>query len=248
MNSLAALGLTLAVFLLLGVPVVATLVRVFLVQTEIAGPARQQEVVTYVTERTDPHDTVLVWGANTVVNFLADRRSPTQFHYGYPLIVPDELSDEYILEAVRDLERIGDEAKKIAKLALKLTEEGPAPRGYFELRHIGAAVSEMLHDALDAFTRLDVDAALEVVRRDKTVDQEYRSATRELVTYMMEDPRNITFCIHLLFCAKNIERIGDHATNIAETVHYVITGVPLTDERPKKDTTSTTPVEFAPKD
>jgi len=91
--------------LLLGVPVVATLVRIFLVQTEIAGPARQQEVVTYVTERTDPHDTVLVWGANTVVNFLADRRSPTQFHYGYPLIVPDELSDEYILEAVRDLER-----------------------------------------------------------------------------------------------------------------------------------------------
>jgi phosphate transport system protein len=62
----------------------------------------------------------------------------------------------------------------------------------------------------------------------------------------MEDPRNITFCIHLLFCAKNLERIGDHATNIAETVHYVITGVPLTDERPKKDTTSSMPVDFAP--
>jgi phosphate transport system protein len=72
----------------------------------------------------------------------------------------------------------------------------------------------------------------------------YTSLFRELLTYMMEDPRNITFCIHLLFCAKNLERIGDHATNIAETIHYLITGVPLTDERPKKDTTSTTPVEF----
>ncbi len=100
----AGLRVYLAV-LLLGVPVLATLGRVLLAETEIVGPARQQEVVTYVTERTDPHDTVLVWGANTVVNFLADRRSPTQFHYGYPLIVPDELSDEYILEAVRDLQR-----------------------------------------------------------------------------------------------------------------------------------------------
>ena len=92
-----------------------------------------------------------------------------------------------LIKTVRDLERVGDEAKKIAKLALKLTEDGPSPRGYHELRHIGAAVSEMLHEALDAMTRLDVEAALAVVRRDKEGDREYKSATRELVTYMMED-------------------------------------------------------------
>ena len=132
-----------------------------------------------------------------------------------------------ITKAVRDLERIGDEAKKIAKLALKLTEEGPAPRGYFELRHIGAAVSEMLHDALDAFTRLDVDAALEVVRRDKTVDQEYRSATRELVTYMMEDPRSISRVMNIMWALRSLERIGDHSRNIAEYVFYLVKGQDL---------------------
>lgn len=129
-----------------------------------------------------------------------------------------------ITKAVGDLERVGDESKKIAKLALKLTEEGPAPRGYFELRHIGAAVHEMLHDALDAFTRLDVDAALEVVRRDKTVDQEYRSATRELVTYMMEDPRSISRVMNIMWALRSLERIGDHARNIAEYVFYMVKG------------------------
>ena len=122
---------------------------------------------------------------------------------------------------------IGDEAKKIAKLALKLTEEGPATRGYFELRDIGAAVSEMLHDALDAFTRLDVDAALEVVRRDKTVDQEYRSATRELVTYMMEDPRSISRVMNIMWALRSLERIGDHSRNIAEYVFYLVKGQDL---------------------
>ena len=80
--------------------------------------------------------------------------------------------------------------------------------------------------------------------RDDEIDAMYTSLFRELLTYMMEDPRNITFCTHLLFCAKNLERIGDHATNIAETVHYLITGVPLTDERPKKDNSSLTSVEY----
>jgi phosphate transport system protein len=132
-----------------------------------------------------------------------------------------------ITKAVRDLERIGDEAKKIAKLAIKLTEEGPAPRGYFEVRHIGAAVREMLHDTLDAFTRLDVDAALEVVRRDKSVDQEYRSATRELVTYMMEDPRSISRVMNIMWALRSLERIGDHSRNIAEYVFYLVKGKDL---------------------
>ncbi len=132
-----------------------------------------------------------------------------------------------ITKAVRDLERIGDESKKIAKLALSLTEEGPAPRGYFELRHIGAAVREMLHDALDAFARLDVQSALEVVRRDKTVDREYRSATRELVTYMMEDPRSISRVMNIMWALRALERIGDHARNVAEYVFYLVKGKDL---------------------
>jgi phosphate transport system protein len=135
-----------------------------------------------------------------------------------------------VTKAVRDLERIGDESKKIAKLAVKLTEEGPAPRGYFEVRHIGAAVREMLHDSLDAFTRLDVQTALEVVRRDKVVDQEYRSATRELITYMMEDPRAISRVINIMWALRSLERIGDHARNIAEYVFYLVKGKDLRHE------------------
>jgi len=136
-----------------------------------------------------------------------------------------------VAKAVRDLERIGDESKKIAKLAVKLTEEGPSPRGYFELRHIGAAVREMLHDTLDAFTRLDVQTALEVVRRDKSVDQEYRSATRELITYMMEDPRSISRVINIMWALRSLERIGDHARNIAEQVFYLVKGKDMRHEK-----------------
>ena len=101
-----------------------------------------------------------------------------------------------------------------------------------------------LKNVLDAYAARDLEAARVVWERDDEIDAMYTSLFRELLTYMMEDPRNITFCTHLLFCAKNLERIGDHATNIAETVHYLITGVPLTDERPKSDTSSMTAVEF----
>jgi len=135
-----------------------------------------------------------------------------------------------ITKAVRDLERIGDESKKIAKLALKLSEEGPSPRGYHELRHIGATVREMVRDSLDAFTRLDVGTALEVVRRDKLVDREYRSATRELVTYMMEDPRSISRVMNIMWALRSLERIGDHARNIAEYVFYLVKGKDLRHE------------------
>ena len=130
----------------------------------------------------------------------------------------------------RDLERVGDEAKKIAKLALKLTEDGPSPRGYYELRHIGLAVREMLHDALDSLARLDVQTALDVVRRDKTLDREYRSATRELITYMMEDPRSISRVINIMWALRALERIGDHSRNIAEYVFYLVKGKDLRHE------------------
>jgi phosphate transport system protein len=101
-----------------------------------------------------------------------------------------------------------------------------------------------LKAVLDAYAARDLNAARGVWERDDEIDAMYTSLFRELLTYMMEDPRNITFCTHLLFCAKNLERIGDHATNIAETVHYLISGTPLTDERPKKDTSSMTSVEY----
>ena len=97
---------------------------------------------------------------------------------------------------------------------------------------------EQLKTVLDAYAHRDDNKAMAVWRGDEEIDAVCTSVFRELLTYMMEDPRNITFCIHLLFCAKNIERMGDHATNIAETVHYMIEGKPITDQRPKGDTTS----------
>jgi phosphate transport system protein len=105
-------------------------------------------------------------------------------------------------------------------------------------------VQEQLKEVLDSYAGRDDARALEVWRRDGQVDVLYTSLFRELLTYMMEDPRNISLCTHLLFCAKNIERIGDHATNIAETVHYLSTGQQLADERPKQDTSSITAVPF----
>ena len=101
-----------------------------------------------------------------------------------------------------------------------------------------------LKDVLDAYARQDVQKALAVWRGDEEIDAVNNSLFRELLTYMMEDPRNITFCTHLLFCAKNIERMGDHATNIAETVYYISEGRALVDERPKGDTTASTTVPF----
>jgi len=109
---------------------------------------------------------------------------------------------------------------------------------------MGRLSLEELKDVLDAYTTGDDVKALEVWRNDGELDALYNSIFRELLTYMMEDPRNITFCTHLLFCAKNIERMGDHATNIAETVYYIVEGRALADERPKGDTTASTTVPF----
>ena len=106
------------------------------------------------------------------------------------------------------------------------------------VEHMTDLVLTQIKDVLDAFARRDVAKALGVWRGDEEVDAVNNSLFRELLTYMMEDPRNISVCIHLLFCAKNIERMGDHATNIAETVHFMIEGRAISDERPKGDTTS----------
>ena len=129
-----------------------------------------------------------------------------------------------VSRCVRDLERIGDEAKKIAKMAIQLSEEGGAPKGYLELRHIGLQVQQMLNRSLDAFARFDADSALEVLPDDRKVDMDYKSAVRELITYMMEDPRSISRVMNIMWTLKAVERIGDHAKNICEAVVYLVQG------------------------
>lgn len=129
-----------------------------------------------------------------------------------------------VIKMVADLERIGDEAKKIAKLALALSEEGKAPSGYVEVRHISSHVLMMLHDALDAFVRLDCEKALQVMKEDKIVDEEYKAATRMLLTFMMEDTRNISRCMSIMWVLRALERVGDHACNIAEHVIFMVEG------------------------
>ncbi len=127
-------------------------------------------------------------------------------------------------KANTDLERIGDEAAKIARIAQSLSEEGGSPRGYMETRHIGNQVRIMIHDALDAFARLDAEQALRVLHADADIDREYQSATRTLMTYMMEDPRQITRVINVLWVLRSLERVGDHARNISEQVIYMVKG------------------------
>jgi phosphate transport system protein len=142
------------------------------------------------------------------------------------------------LRVSNDLERIGDHAKNIAKRVLALDADiafSQVIRGVEEMTKL---VLAQVKQVLDAYASRDVAKALEVWRRDEEVDAVNNSLFRELLTYMMEDPRNITFCIHLMFCAKNIERMGDHATNVAETVHYMVEGRPIADQRPKGDTTA----------
>lgn len=134
-----------------------------------------------------------------------------------------------------DLERVGDLAKNIAKRVIAINGQYQSQRLVLGVEHISEIALEQLKFVLDAYTSRD-DAAARVVReRDGEIDALYTSLFRELLTYMMEDPRNITFCTHLLFCAKNIERIGDHATNIAESIHYLATGEQLGPDRPKHD-------------
>ncbi|AMB48048.1 MULTISPECIES: phosphate signaling complex protein PhoU [Methylobacteriaceae] len=134
-----------------------------------------------------------------------------------------------------DLERIGDLAKNIAKRVVAISDQAQPQKIVLGVQHMSDLVQEQLKDVLDAYASRDVTAAREVWERDSAIDALYNSLFRELLTYMMEDPRNISFCTHLLFCAKNVERIGDHTTNVAETIEYLVTGEPPTAERPKND-------------
>ncbi|NRB38666.1 MAG: phosphate signaling complex protein PhoU [Pseudomonadales bacterium] len=123
-----------------------------------------------------------------------------------------------------DLERIGDEAGKIALHAIGLAESGDETRGFVEIRHLGALVGQMVHDALDAFARLDTEQALQVAQADKKADLEYASALREMMSVMMEDPRSISRIINVIWALRSLERIGDHARNIAQHVIYLVKG------------------------
>ena len=143
------------------------------------------------------------------------------------------------LRVSNDLERIGDLAKNIAKRVLALDADiafSQVVRGVEEMTKL---VLAQVKQVLDAYASRDVAKALEVWRRDEEVDAVNNSLFRELLTYMMEDPRNITSCTHLLFCTQNVERMGDHATNIAETVYYMVEGRPVAEERPKGESTAT---------
>ena len=132
-----------------------------------------------------------------------------------------------------DLERVGDLAKNIAKRATKISTDLRVPRTLIGLKHMADFAAVQLKNVLDAYAQRNVTQADDVWNRDADLDALEDSVFRDLLTYMMEDPRNITFCTHLLFCSKNLERVGDHATNIAETVHYLVTGTPLPVDRPK---------------
>jgi phosphate transport system protein len=129
-----------------------------------------------------------------------------------------------VIKTITDLERMGDEAEKIGYIGARLaTMEQPSDR-YREIKHIGRLVSEMVHEALDAFARLDVDAAILVAKKDRLVDEEYEAIQRQCITFMMEDPRTIRRALDVLWVTRAIERIGDHAKNICEYVIFMVLG------------------------
>lgn len=129
-----------------------------------------------------------------------------------------------ISRSVSDLERVGDEASRICKLAIEIYNSGDKPQGYHEVRHIGALVSGMLMDVLTAFARRDLAMAYRVAKQDIRVDTEYRTAMRSLVTYMMEDPRSISGVLNVMWVLRSLERIGDHARNLSEHLIYQVSG------------------------
>jgi phosphate transport system protein len=143
-----------------------------------------------------------------------------------------------VMKIAASLERCGDYAKNLAKRSTVLAQMAPIGGTAGSVRRMARAVEQLLKDSLDAYIRRDVELAADVRNRDRDVDQMYNALFREFLTHMLEDPRNITACMHLHFIAKNIERMGDHATGIAEQVIYLVSGRMPEDERPKGDRTA----------
>lgn len=159
------------------------------------------------------------------------------------LRAPTAIDLRLILSVIKisgNLERIGDYAKNMAKRTGLLVNMTPVSDSASALRRMAREVEVMLKDSLDSYIQRDADLARDVIDRDRDVDQMYTSLFREFLTFMMEDPRNITACMHLHFIAKNLERMGDHVTSIAEQVVYLVTGEAPEDARPKADVTSET--------
>lgn len=129
-----------------------------------------------------------------------------------------------VIKAITDLERIGDEAEKLGRFAAELSGSNRTLEYRRELRHLGGLVQSMLHDSLDAFARLDADMALKVAQRDDDVDVEYDNLSRLLTTHLVEDPRRVSDLLMITWCARALERIGDHSVNICEYVVYLVKG------------------------
>lgn len=143
-----------------------------------------------------------------------------------------------VMKISGNLERIGDYAKNMAKRTSVLSQMPPVSDSTGAIRRMARLAEEMLKDALDAYIRRDAQLAADVIARDEDLDQMYNALFREFLTFMLEDPRNITACMHLHFIAKNVERMGDHCTSIAEQVTYLVTGSHPDEARPKADETS----------
>ncbi len=157
------------------------------------------------------------------------------------LRAPTAIDLRLILSVIKiggNLERIGDYAKNMAKRTGVLSQIAPVNDSAGAIRRMARTVEAMLKDALDAYIQRDAELAADIIERDQEVDQMYNALFREFLTFMMEDPRNITACMHLHFIAKNVERMGDHVTSIAEQVVYLVTGQHPDEDRPKADHTS----------